>query len=154
MAETTKTTRTSTRGGGSSGFSDEEKAAMKERSKELKSAKGTRGKSDGRADLLAKVAEMSASDREMAERIDAIVAEVAPTLESRTWYGMPAYAKDGKVLCFFTPADKFKSRYATFGFNEDAALDEGTMWPASWALTKITKAEEQRLAELIKRAVG
>lgn len=151
MADTT-TTRTSTRG--TTGFSDEEKAAMKERAKELKAAKGKRGKTDGRADLLAKVAEMSAADREMAEQIDAIVAEVAPTLESRTWYGMPAYARDGKVLCYFTPADKFKSRYATFGFNEDAALDEGSMWPTSWALTKITKADKMRLAELIKRAVG
>jgi uncharacterized protein YdhG (YjbR/CyaY superfamily) len=135
-------------------WTDEEREAMQEHAREMKAARGKKGKADGEADLLAKIAEMPESDKVMAERIHAIVKEVAPDLESRTWYGMPAYAKDGKVLFFFQSAAKFKARYATFGFNEDPRTDEGTMWATSWALTKLTKADEQRIAELVKQAVG
>jgi uncharacterized protein YdhG (YjbR/CyaY superfamily) len=136
-------------------WTDDEVAAMKERSSELKAAK-RRGKArpDGEADLLAKVADMPESDRVMAERIHAIVKANAPELEPKTWYGMPAWAKDGKVVCFFKAADKFKSRYATFGFEEDARLDDGSMWPTSWALTKLTPADEATLADLVKRSVS
>lgn len=146
--------RSTTKDDPAAGFSEEEKAAMQERAQELAAERKRAGKADGRADLLAKVAEMSDADRAIAERIDAIIAEVAPTLESRTWYGMPAYARAGKVVCYFTPAEKFKSRYATFGFNEDARLDEGSMWPTSWAITRLTKADEARIAELVRTAVG
>jgi uncharacterized protein YdhG (YjbR/CyaY superfamily) len=136
-------------------FSDEEKEAMRERAKEAKAearraAKG--GKGDGQQDLLAKVAEMPESDRVMAERIHAIVTENAPDLAPKTWYGMPAWARNGKVVCFFKAADKFKTRYATFGFEEDAQIDDGTMWPTSWGLTRLTAADEARIAELVKRA--
>ena len=136
-------------------WTDEELAAMQEHAKELKAAKrrGASGK-DGEADVRAKIADMPDADRSMAERIHAIVTETAPELEPRTWYGMPAYAKDGKVLCFFTPADKFKERYASFGFNAVANLDEGTMWPTAFAITRLTKADEQRIADLVKKAVG
>lgn len=136
-------------------WSDDEIAAMKERSKELKAAKG-RGKDkvDGESDLLAKIAEMPPSDREMAERIHAIVKATAPGLEPKTWYGMPAWAKDGKVICFFKAADKFKSRYATLGFEEAANLDDGSMWATSWALTKLTPAGEKEIAQLVKKAVS
>jgi uncharacterized protein YdhG (YjbR/CyaY superfamily) len=133
----------------SEGFTDEERAAMKERQKELKAKKG-----DGEKDLLTKIAEMPEADRIIAERIHAIVKETAPALSPKTWYGMPAYAKDGKVVCFFQSADKFKSRYATFGFNEDAHLDDGPMWPTSFAVTKLTAAVEQEIAELVKKAVS
>ena len=129
----------------------EEKAAMREAAKERKRASG---KIDGEKDVMEKIAEMSDSDRAMAERIHAIVKEAAPELEPRTWYGMPAYAKDGKVVCFFTAAGKFKERYASFGFQPAANLDEGSMWPTSWALTKITTADEKQIAELIKQAVS
>lgn len=140
------------------GWTDEERAAMKERAKELKaeagrSSRARQGKADGERDLLAKIAELPEPDRSLAERIHAIVTENGPQLAPRTWYGMPAYAKDGKVLCFFTPAAKFKERYATFGFNGTANLDEGTMWPTSWALTKLTVADEQKIGELVKKAV-
>jgi len=140
------------------GWTDEERAAMKERAQELKAEKG-RGsrakKADGESDVLAKIAEMPEPDRAMAERIHAIVKASAPALTPRTWYGMPAYAnEDGKVLCFFTPASKFKERYATFGFNATANLDEGTMWPTSFALTELTAADEARIAALVKRAVS
>jgi uncharacterized protein YdhG (YjbR/CyaY superfamily) len=137
-----------------SGFSAEERAAMKERARELK-AQERRGKdrAAGEADLLAKIAEMPASDRVMAERIHAMVSAVAPDLMPRTWYGMPAYAKEGKVVCFFKSADKFKSRYATFGFEEAAAIDAGTMWSTSWALTALTPADEKKLAALVAKAV-
>ena len=136
-------------------FSDEEKAAMKERAKELKAeARANKNKAEGEADVLAKIAEMPAADRALAERIHAIVKANAPDLAPRTWYGMPAYARDGKIVCFFTSADKFKSRYATFGFNEDANLDEGNMWPTSFALTKLTAAEEAKIGKLVKRAVS
>jgi hypothetical protein len=139
-------------------FSDEEKAAMQERAREQKAA-ARRGsaaaKVHGEADVLAKIAEMSGPDRVMAERIHAIVKASAPTLAPKTWYGMPAYANaDGKVICFFTPAGKFKARYASFGFNEDAHLDEGTMWPTAWALTKLTAADEALIEALVKKAVG
>jgi uncharacterized protein YdhG (YjbR/CyaY superfamily) len=130
-----------------------ERDAMKERAAELKTARG-KGKTDGEADVLAKIAEMPEPDRRMAQRIHAIVTQTAPELTPRTWYGMPAYAKDGKVLCFFTPASKFDERYASFGFNAVANLDEGTMWPTAFALTELTKADEQRIADLVKRAVG
>jgi uncharacterized protein YdhG (YjbR/CyaY superfamily) len=135
----------------------EELAALKETVQERKAAarRGRAGKADGESDLLAKIAEMPEPDRSMAERIHAIVKASAPDLTPKTWYGMPAYAnKDGKVVCFFTAADKFKSRYATFGFNDDANLDEGNMWPTSFALVKLTAADEARIGALVKRAVG
>jgi uncharacterized protein YdhG (YjbR/CyaY superfamily) len=138
-------------------FSAEERAAMQERAREQKAEArpGPRaGKSDGETDVLAKIAEMPKSDRAMAERIHAIVNASAPTLSPKTWYGMPAYAKDGKVVCFFQAAAKFKSRYATFGFNDDANLDEGTIWPTSWALTKLTAADEARIGALVKKAAS
>jgi uncharacterized protein YdhG (YjbR/CyaY superfamily) len=141
------TPQSATRGEKSTGFSAEERAAMKERARELKSEAGA-------SDVLEKIAEMSAPDRAMAERIHAIVTSTAPDLSPRTWYGMPAYAKEGKVVCFFTPASKFKERYATFGFNASANLDDGTMWPTSFALTKLTPADEKRIAALVKQAVS
>ena len=139
----------------SAALTDEELAALKETVKERKAAaRRGAGNVDGEADVLAKIAEMPESDRVMAERIHAIVKESAPALSPKTWYGMPAYAnKDGKVICFFTAADKFKSRYASFGFNDDANLDEGSMWPTAWALTKLTAADEKRIAELVRKAV-
>ena len=134
-------------------WTDEEKAAMQEHAKELKAARGK--KADGEADVLAKIADMPAADRALAERIHALVKAAAPALTSRTWYGMPAYAKDGKLVCFFQPAAKFKARYATFGFEENAKLDDGTMWPTSFALTtELTDADEARIAALVKKAVG
>ena len=138
-------------------FTDEERDAMKERAKEVKAEarRGSRGsKADGESDLLAKVAEMPEPDRVMAERLHAIIKDSAPDLSPKTWYGMPAYAKDGKVVCFFTPAQKFDSRYATFGFNDDANLDEGAMWPTSFALKKLTPAEEKKIGALVKKAVS
>ncbi|HEX6228918.1 MAG TPA: DUF1801 domain-containing protein [Solirubrobacterales bacterium] len=128
---------------------------MKERARELKAA-GRRGagKADGEGDVLAKIAEMSEPDRAMAERIHAIVKASAPNLSPRTWYGMPAYAKDGKVVCFFQSAQKFKSRYATFGFSDKANLDEGAMWPTSFALKELTTATEKKIAALVKKAVS
>ena len=135
------------------GFTADERAAMKERAKEVRAGRGSRRKQDGERDLLDKIAEMPERDRLMAERIHEIVTSTAPSLESRTWYGMPAYAKDGKVLCFFQSADKFKSRYATFGFSDVAAVDDGVMWPTSYALTELGDAEAARIAELVERAV-
>jgi uncharacterized protein YdhG (YjbR/CyaY superfamily) len=136
-------------------FSDDERDAMKERAKEQKAAaRRGRDEADGEADALAKIAEMPTSDRVMAERIHAIVKASAPALAAKTWYGMPAYAKDGKLVCFFKAADKFKSRYATFGFEETANLDEGSMWPTSWALTKLTAADEATIAALVKKAAS
>jgi len=136
-------------------FTDEELDAMKERAKELKAARRTRGdKADGEAGVLAKIAEMPQSDRVMAERIHAIVRASAPVLVPKTWYGMPAYAKGGKIVCFFQAADKFKARYATFGFNDVANLDDGTMWPTSWALTSLSAADEATIAALVKKAVS
>ena len=137
----------------SEGFTDAERAAMKERSKELKAAK--RGKNaDLEGDVLAKIAEMSEPDRGLAERVHALVKENAPALTSRTWYGMPAYAKDGKVLCFFQASEKFGARYATLGFNDVAHLDEGTMWPTAFALTALTPENEAQIGELLRKAVG
>jgi uncharacterized protein YdhG (YjbR/CyaY superfamily) len=143
--------RTTSRGKESTGFTAEERAAMKERAQELKAAAN---RADGESAVLAKIAEMPQSDRAMAKRIHAIVKASAPDLVPRTWYGMPAYAKGGKVVCFFQSADKFKSRYATFGFNDVANLDEGVMWPTSFALTKLTAAEEARIGALVKKAVS
>jgi uncharacterized protein YdhG (YjbR/CyaY superfamily) len=139
----------------SEGFTAEEKAAMKERAKELKAeARANKNKAVGESDLLAKIAEMSEPDRTMAERIHAIVTANAPDLWPKTWYGMPAYAKDGKVVCFFQSAQKFDARYATLGFSDTATLDEGNMWPTSFALKQLTAAEEARIAELVKKAVS
>ena len=141
----------------SKGFTDEERAAMKERAKELKTAarRGPRAdKADGEKAVLAKIAEMPEPDRALAERIHAIVRTSAPDLLPKTWYGMPAYAKEGKVVCYFTPASKFNSRYATFGFNDEANLDEGAMWPTSYALKELTAADEKKIAALVKKAVA
>jgi uncharacterized protein YdhG (YjbR/CyaY superfamily) len=135
----------------STGFTAEERAAMRERARELK-ADAT--KAEAERDVLAKIAEMAEPDRVMAERIHAIVKDNAPALSPRTWYGMPAYAKDGKVVCFFRDARKFKERYATFGFNEPANLDEGAMWPVAFALKELTPADEARIAALVKQAVS
>ena len=132
-------------------FTDEERAAMKERAKEQKAAAG---KADAEKEVLAKIAEMPKPDRVMAERLHAVIKASAPDLSPKTWYGMPGYAKDGKVVCFFQSADKFKSRYATFGFNDDANLDDGAMWPTSFALTKLTAAEEKKIGALVKKAVS
>jgi uncharacterized protein YdhG (YjbR/CyaY superfamily) len=133
------------------GLTAEERAALRETVQERKAA--ARGENDERA-LLAKIAEMPEPDRVIAERLHAIVTASAPALTPRTWYGMPAYARDGKVLCFFQGADKFKARYATFGFSDEANLDDGAMWPTSFALTELTADEEARIAELVKKAVG
>ena len=137
-------------------WTDEERAAMQEHAKDMKKAtrRGKATKADGEADLLEKIAAMPESDRVIAERIHAIIRETAPELEPKTWYGMPAWAKSGKNVCFFQPAAKFKVRYATLGFEEAANLDDGSMWPTSWALTKLTAADEKRIAELVKQAVS
>jgi uncharacterized protein YdhG (YjbR/CyaY superfamily) len=135
----------------STGFTAEERAAMKERAQELKAAKS---KADGERDVLAKIAEMPKADRALAERIHAIVTAAAPDLSPKTWYGMPAYARDGKVVCFFQSADKFKTRYATLGFSETAKLDKGTFWPVAYALTELTAAEETKIRALVKKAAG
>jgi uncharacterized protein YdhG (YjbR/CyaY superfamily) len=137
------------------GFTDEERAAMKERAKELKAeARANKSKADGERDVLAKIAEMPEPDRAMAERVHTIVKASAPALSPRTWYGMPAYSKDGKVVCFFQSADKFKARYATFGFNDTANLDDGAMWPTSFALKALTAKEEAKIGALVKKAVS
>jgi hypothetical protein len=133
------------------GFTDEERGAMKERAKELK-AEARRA--DGEKALLAKIAELPEPDRVMAERLHAIITASAPELSPKTWYGMPAYAKDDQVVCFFTPASKFKERYASLGFNAAANLDDGTMWPTAFALTELTAADEKRIAALVKQAVS
>ena len=145
MATPKKTSRSDSR---ATGLSEEEKAAARETVKERKL-----GKANDEGALLAKIAAMPPSDRVMAERIHAIIKATAPTLEPRTWYGMPAYYKDGKVMCFFQAADKFKARYATFGFDQAAKVDEGSMWPTAYALTKLTPADEKKLAALVKKAV-
>ena len=137
------------------GFTAEERSAMRERARELKAASRSRGgKADGERDLLAKIADMPAPASAMAERIHAIVMASAPDLSPKTWYGMPAYARDGKVVCFFKAASKFDSRYATLGFEETARLDEGSMWPTSFALTELTPADEARIGDLVKKAVS
>jgi uncharacterized protein YdhG (YjbR/CyaY superfamily) len=144
MADTEKPSKGAT-------FSAEERAAMKERVKEQKAAAA---EAEGASDLLAKIAEMDESDRVIAERIHAIVMTAAPELTPRLWYGQPAYAKDGKVLCFFQPAQKFKTRYATLGFSDVANLDEGVMWPTSYALKKLTGSDEKNIGALVKKAVS
>jgi len=149
MPDTKPTKRTTASDKPSKGFTADERAAMKERAKELKAASNA---AEALKDVFAKIAEMPAADRAMAKRIHAIVMASAPDLMPRTWYGMPAYYKDGKNICFFQAADKFKARYATFGFSEDAKLDDGTMWPTSWALTKLTAADEAKVAALVKKA--
>ena len=139
----------------SKGFTDEERAAMKERAKELKAeARANKDKADGESAVLAKIAEMQEPDRAMAERLHAIIKASAPALSPKTWYGMPAYAKDGKVVCFFQSAQKFNTRYATFGFSDTANLDEGAMWPTAFALKELTAAEEARIGALVKKAVS
>ena len=151
MSETKETSKAK---GKAPQFSDDEKAAMKERAKELK-AEAARGKdADAEKEVLTKIAEMPESDRVMAERIHAIVKASVPELKSKLWYGMPAYAKDGKLICFFKAASKFQTRHATFGFEEAANLDEGSMWPTSYALTKLTDADEKKLAALVRQAAS
>ena len=135
----------------SRGFTDEEKAAMKERARELKAAAE---KEDGESEVLAKIAEMKEPDRAMGERLHAIIKASAPALSPRLWYGMPAYARDGKVVCFFQSAQKFKTRYATLGFSDAAKLDDGALWPTAYALKELTAAEEARIGALVKKAVG
>ncbi len=139
----------------SKGFTDEERAAMKERAQELKAeARASKDKAAGEGAVLAKIAAMREPDRAMAKRLHAIIRAGAPALAPKTWYGMPAYAKDGKVVCYFQDAHKFKSRYATFGFSDEANLDDGAMWPTSFALKALTAAEEARISALVKRAVS
>ena len=146
--------RTTASGKTSTGFSDFEKAAMKERAQELKAeARMNKDRAAGERAVLAKIAEMPQPDRGLSKRLHAIITANAPALWPKTWYGMPAYARDGKVVCFFKSADKFKSRYATFGFNDSANLDEGAMWPTSFALKELTAAEEARIGALVKKAV-
>jgi uncharacterized protein YdhG (YjbR/CyaY superfamily) len=139
----------------SKGFTDTERAAMKERAKELKAeARANKNRAEGERDVLAKIAEMPEPDRTMATRIHAIITASAPALAPKTWYGMPAYARDGKVVCFFQGASKFNSRYATLGFTDAAMLDDGAMWPTSFALTELTAAEEETISALVKQAVS
>lgn len=149
MKDTQKSAKSTT-------FTAEERAAMRERARELRAARGgpRADKADGERAVLTKIAEMPEPDRAMAERLHAIIRASAPDLWPRTWYGMPAYARDGKVVCFFQSADKFKSRYATFGFSDEANLDEGGMWPTAFALTQLTGAEEARIAALVRKAVS
>jgi uncharacterized protein YdhG (YjbR/CyaY superfamily) len=157
MKDTQKSAKSTTATGETfQGLTDEERGAMKARTKELKAEarRGPRaGKADGESDVLAKIAEMPEPDRVLAERLHAVITASAPALSPKTWYGMPAYAKDGKVVCFFQSAHKFKSRYATFGFNDSANLDDGAMWPTAFALTELTAADEARIAALVKKAV-
>ena len=144
-------------GKAATGFTDEERAAMKDRAAEIKAEerRGARAQTaNGEEDVLAKIAEMPEPDRAMAERLHALIQASAPMLSPRTWYGMPAYAKDGQVVCFFQSAHKFKARYATLGFSDKANLDEGTMWPAAYALKKLTAEDEVKIRALVKRAVG
>ena len=141
--------------GKAQGFTAEERAAMKERAKELKAEeRASKDRAAGERDVLAKIAEMPEPDRGMAERLHALVTASAPDLSPKTWYGMPAYAKNGKVVCFFQSADKFKSRYATLGFSDEANLDDGALWPTSFALKKLTAVEEKKIAALVKKAVS
>ena len=137
----------------SGGFTAEERAAMKERAKETRAARSNK-KADGTAEVLGKIAEMADADRLLAERLHQIIMKAAPDLTPRTWYGMPAYARDGKVVCFVQDAGKFKSRYLTLGFQDSANLDDGAMWPTSYAITTLTKAVEKEIAGLVKRAIG
>ena len=139
------------------GFTDEEKSAMQDRVQEMKvdARRGPRAdKTDGESEVLAKIAELPESDRAMAKRLHAVIKASAPSLSPKLWYGMPAYARDGKIVCFFQSAQKFKTRYATFGFSDEARLDEGNMWPNAYALTKLTAADEARIGALVKKAVS
>jgi hypothetical protein len=158
MKDTQKSAKPATATGKTfEGFTDEERAAMKERAQEMKASarRGPRAaKADGESDVLAKIAEMQESDRALAERLHAVIMASAPALAPRTWYGMPAYAKDGKIVCFFQTAQKFKTRYATLGFSDRANLDDGAMWPTSYALTELTAADEARIGALVKKAVS
>ena len=139
----------------SEGFTDDEKAAMRSRAQELKAeARADKNKAEGESAALAAIAAMQEPDRGMARRLHTIIKASAPALSPKTWYGMPAYAKDGKVVCFFQSAQKFKSRYATFGFSDEANLDEGAMWPTSFALKELTAAEEAKIGALVKKAVS
>lgn len=149
--EKSATTASATANKKATGFTAEERAAMKERSQELKAAAK---KADGESDVLAKIAEMSDPDRTMAERLHAIIKASAPDLMPRTWYGMPAYAREGKVVCFFQSAEKFNTRYATLGFSDTAQLDEGALWPVAYALKELSAAEEARIGALVKKAVS
>ncbi len=151
MKDTQKSAKSTTAKKRREGFTDEERAAMKERVKEMKAATD---KAEGESALLAKIAEMPEPDRAMCKRLHAVIHASAPALSPRLWYGMPAYAKDGKIVCFFQPAQKFKTRYATLGFNDVAHLDEGAMWPTAFALTKLTAADEARIGALVKKAVS
>jgi uncharacterized protein YdhG (YjbR/CyaY superfamily) len=154
VSDTSKPSKTRDRAS-ADGFTDDERAAMKERAKEVRAARrGTAAKADGESELLAKIAEMPEPDRAMAERVHAVIRAAAPELEPRTWYGMPAYAKDGIVLCFYQPAIKFKARYATLGFNDKANLDDGDMWPCAYAIEDLTAAVEARIAGLVRQAAG
>jgi len=158
MKDTQKPAKGTTASGKTSGgFTDEERAAMKEHAQELKTAarRGPRAaKADGESDVLAKIAEMPEPDRALGDRVHAIITASAPALSPRTWYGMPAYAKEGKIVCFFQPAQKFMTRYATLGFNDPANLDEGAMRPIAYALTELTAADEARIGALVKKAVS
>lgn len=139
----------------SRGFTDEERAAMKERARELKAEeRANKDRAEGESNVLARIAEMSEPDRSMATRLHEIITASAPVLSPKTWYGMPAYARDGKIVCFFQPAQKFNTRYATLGFNDVANLDEGAMWPTAYALMELTPAEEEKISALVKKAVG
>ena len=156
MKDTQKSAKSTTATGKTSkGFTAEERAAMKERAQELKAEeRASKNRAEGERDVLAKFAEMPGPDRAIAKRLHAIIKANAPALAPKTWYGMPAYAKDGKVVCFFQSAQKFKSRYATFGFNDTANLDDGAMWATSFALKKLTATEEAKIAALVKKAVS
>ena len=147
----TKATKKSTQRAGAAGFTEEERAAMRDHVRELKAEKA--GKASGEAEVLAKLADMPGTDRTLGERLHKIVRANAPELTPKLWYGMPAYARDGKVVCFFQPADKFKARYATFGFSDQARLDEGALWPTSFAIKDLSAAEEAKIAALVKKAV-
>jgi uncharacterized protein YdhG (YjbR/CyaY superfamily) len=157
MAEkkaTRKTQGSTKKASATKGFTADERAAMKARAQELRAeARATKNKADGERDLLEAIAQMKGNDRAMAKRLHAVVTTAAPELWPKTWYGMPAYAKDGKVVCFFKSAGKFDSRYATFGFEEAAMIDAGAMWPTSWALTELTADDEKKIAALVKKAV-
>jgi uncharacterized protein YdhG (YjbR/CyaY superfamily) len=156
MKDTQKSAKSTTATGKTfEGFTDEERVAMKERAKEVKAeARANRNKAEGESDVLAAIAAMQEPDRAMAKRLHAIIRASAPALSPRLWYGMPAYARDGKVVCFFQSAQKFKTRYATFGFSDEANLDEGAMWPTAFALTELTAADEARIGALVKKAVS
>jgi len=158
MSDTPKSAKSTTaRNKTYEGFTDEERSAMKERAKELKAParRGSRGgKADGESEVRAKIAEMTEPDRGLAERLHAVIKASAPGISPTTWYGMPAYAKDGKVICFFQPAQKFKTRYATLGFSDKANLDEGAMWPVYYALTELTAADEERIGALVQKAAS